>query len=1068
MNHIKTFEPIVKYQFSKLLNETTTVFDDDTRLFNAMRANFVKQSCLSRNNLAPLSFLTLEDADSVFDTPAKCLSDTTCNWMFAPVIQNDYIVGGDIAGIPFTLDPCITPPAPMNNTGDHFCGRCRDVNDPDSLCEVVSTNGECFLGTEYSLFEDPSWCADYNGEYFLFRVSCIKPASDVSNCLDDRYCPMEERSVWHDVPDGYDAYITRTITCEGGCFWEGDPAYNTTINQTACLALNQYSIYSSWSTHTINNITYTRCQLPGIYSDHCPKYMSDAAKSAILNSIVNNTLVKFWPGATYVPPKKNNVSSCVPECRYNTSITTKDECVNNYHCSNPLCLDCTQSQCENSGLCDVVPGCYLKTDDGDCSKYSGVDTTLFPELAGLAWSWFPTGCRSFLVHRLNAPTCKSVATFFNTSYFFLDYPTWSKLDKAGCESLGWTYCYQKKLFYSAAINQQAPYLTAVNDIANCSVCNGTLSKLNNWVPGKWISSSDQWIEYEWKQRKYVQANNWTESFDDAKFTEYITTAFLTRQAELLKGALICKEAAAKESLLQSSCLCGDDGTDTEVCKNSRKTNQLIGVSKACSGIQFNYNYPTFGTIRVNKEFFITDFECIDINIYNLAQELFKSKSRISLSSKFPIPVSQSNRGDFRYVKNENGVIVGDIVSNGIRFVLTAPAGVTGPYGNITTCINLPTAEPEAGYYYYLATADDLLEKLTPYEGNVTRSSNSPQQICFMLSSDITVFPVKLLSDYKDLSWISTFSSPELGMLSFGLFLYSIAIIAGSYFLYEHIERRTFNLMRGATEILSTLIISTARIIFFALLLGGVQVEAEVVAILLTEIPAITVYTVLAVIVSKMAHVYRGQKKLRRNDKTVNNVLLGFVVFMASCLLLTIILVGGIPRQNVQTDCFSPLTRETLSGGEVVVIIYFIIFLTGGLLLIAAFLFYCQRLTEKIIRAKASGAEKKRKFVRNLIVLSTSSSLNLLAQCFYIIVQVIPSWNWSPVAVSSFLIVIDSHALAMCLYFAHESSEKGKGGTSVSTRSKTSHLSAVRQAERTGSIKDTIDSSKTETRRSMSE
>jgi len=120
------------------------------------------------------------------------------------------------------------------------------------------------------------------------------------------------------------------------------------------------------------------------------------------------------------------------------------------------------------------------------------------------------------------------------------------------------------------------------------------------------------------------------------------------------------------------------------------------------------------------------------------------------------------------------------------------------------------------------------------------------------------------------------------------------------------------------------------------------------------------------------------------------------------------------NQTFKQNCFQP-KGDKIIGTTVVVLAFFSILLAAGLVIIVAFIFYSLQLVKFIISAQVS--EKKHK-AKQLIFLAASSSLSLLAQCFYIVVQAVQVWEWSPIAIITFMVIFDLNTLLLFLHYAH--------------------------------------------------
>eukprot|EP01123_Difflugia_compressa_P011612 TRINITY_DN4708_c0_g1_i1.p1 TRINITY_DN4708_c0_g1~~TRINITY_DN4708_c0_g1_i1.p1 ORF type:complete len:174 (+),score=11.86 TRINITY_DN4708_c0_g1_i1:81-524(+) len=107
----------------------------------------------------------------------------------------------------------------------------------------------------------------------------------------------------------------------------------------------------------------------------------------------------------------------------------------------------------------------------------------------------------------------------------------------------------------------------------------------------------------------------------------------------------------------------------------------------------------------------------------------------------------------------------------------------------------------------------------------------------------------------------------------------------------------------------------------------------------------------------------------------------------------------------------------MSISSIIALLYLVMFLVAGVIIIICFLFYVNGLL-KMVKRKTKDSKKSN--TNNLIFVSCSASISLLAQCFFIIVQLVQVWEWSTIAITCYLVIVDMHTLFLLIHYSHSS------------------------------------------------
>eukprot|EP01130_Rhizamoeba_saxonica_P012198 TRINITY_DN5125_c0_g2_i2.p1 TRINITY_DN5125_c0_g2~~TRINITY_DN5125_c0_g2_i2.p1 ORF type:complete len:792 (-),score=175.64 TRINITY_DN5125_c0_g2_i2:1563-3686(-) len=453
---------------------------------------------------------------------------------------------------------------------------------------------------------------------------------------------------------------------------------------------------------------------------------------------------------------RNTQETCNDFCIWNEAITTKDECIDTYRCSNPICKDCNEQDCLDSGYCDIVPGCYVPhAEDGNC--YIPTEMGEPVDYSFVDMEWFPYGCRIKIDIRIpfTRYQCNLIQ---NTS--FISTQDWRNFDQETCESM-YSFCEIQGEYDEWNYNERPPYYSLDFNKEECEKCSHKY-RTGKWVQGKWVQGAEvDWMKTLWVKRSIISVYNRNVS-DISKIAikNSFTQALINVENFIMQSGFLCRYKQIYSLLEDITCLCGNDQAEnptscgcqieedvdpTDIIPRPIEGNtdddgttlepvdiSFIEETRFCENIAQIYEHPEFGTIEIDDSFILPDgYEqpCADISlsILKLKQFYFSIVGGPSARDYY----TQWNRDEYKLFVNEHGVIYGEIISDGYIIYSDIGSNFSFPYEQTTICLYLPDEIESIKNITFTSISwgvanlleDGRLEKIELLSSNITFSDS---------------------------------------------------------------------------------------------------------------------------------------------------------------------------------------------------------------------------------------------------------------------------------------------------------------------------------------------------------
>jgi len=205
-------------------------------------------------------------------------------------------------------------------------------------------------------------------------------------------------------------------------------------------------------------------------------------------------------------------------------------------------------------------------------------------------------------------------------------------------------------------------LTSPKDPEQCQLCDGKSKLVWQWIPGKWIPGTirkGRWLSSEWKSSQQWLSN----SINFVDLTNLFQQFFVQKTSFQLQTELQCRQNPKKQMIEQLVCLCGTEISGAESEQSCLQGQEVpIGVAEPCPNVYTElYASPAF--LSFNKQ--AINKSCVKVELFSALSQNIKKSSAPKLAVSFR---KQSSTNE--PVKNDKGVAVGRIYSNGVRIVVS--------------------------------------------------------------------------------------------------------------------------------------------------------------------------------------------------------------------------------------------------------------------------------------------------------------------------------------------------------------------------------------------------------------
>jgi len=333
-------------------------------------------------------------------------------------------------------------------------------------------------------------------------------------------------------------------------------------------------------------------------------------------------------------------------------------------------------------------------------------------------------------------------------------------------------------------NPGTAFLSPKNESA-CLAAGGTPTPYYNWHQGIWYPGG-RWQGFEWKQRNWTTQYNkrLVENFSLSAYDTLSTAAHISQLSSQFKSDQFCRYNRLIDMFSAVTCSCLDSTSDGSCGQNVGVT---VGVSRTCSHTDFDLPLPGVGRVSWTRELAF-DPTCVDVNVYSVAVSQFQKEDDTTFVSNIFVKAIESEPTGYSIVENSHGVIVGQLIGDGLLIELTngghkAHIITTATDADFTVCMYVRSDIALDGRFdvYDLAFSNEDYSEWTPMNARNVRITDEGL-ICGTLPlpypADLnTIFPVwRESGDWAGETFIESLSTSTVALFYLAVALYALLLI----------------------------------------------------------------------------------------------------------------------------------------------------------------------------------------------------------------------------------------------------------------------------------------------------
>jgi hypothetical protein len=687
------------------------------------------------------------------------------------------------------------------------------------------------------------------------------------------------------------------------------------------------------------------------------------ATSVVSQATCTGASAQWWPGTLQWEGSFVTEQECTSfgYCEAISAFTNEADCLANNYCEG--CRVCpTPDICESLGTCDARFGCHLPFNaEGDCTLTSDI--------------WTPNGCwRESIISPVG---CTSLGGTWRTQ----------ATSRSQCEDQGYI-CMEPQTagLTSRRRQNERPAGISFKNATECELCSGEYKSFYTFTSNRWIPA--RYIPGQWKKREWGQAHLWAGSIDTDRFEDLHARSVARRYANIAQSNILCRYGKSSQVADQLSCDCGVDESDS-LCFNTL-SKQVVQVAQVCNNIPVTITMP-LGSLTASEQIDIDGSDCSEISAAVVPVNQFSQRRQVSLSS-VSVSLSQSGRVDqLRFIKNQQGVAVGELIGDGVEFT---PSNMI--LQGLTVCLtidsNWNSSLPAA--YFDIAYPTDA-----NYTGFATLGlalGLDTREICFdylvTSTEDVTAFfPIILIQDYNNASFIQGLFPGEIFIIFFGVLIYLLTTVFTLFHLGKHIaawlqddKTRSFlSLSRVALMVLALVLL--IRLVYLLLLPFGVLEQYKPIDVIFSELPALLFCYIYSIIVLRWAEIYHfSMSGAKPGFSKLKPAVIVLIIFLGVAFIVLLALFLAIVVPVIRVDCTTPEGEiNARTATEIVAIVYKVFFAAICITLSALFVLYGVRIIGLMRHGQAQSDKskllKRKRTMYRLMIISGVSAVCLLAQ-----------------------------------------------------------------------------------------
>eukprot|EP01126_Amoeba_proteus_P010323 TRINITY_DN14016_c0_g1_i2.p1 TRINITY_DN14016_c0_g1~~TRINITY_DN14016_c0_g1_i2.p1 ORF type:complete len:708 (-),score=110.50 TRINITY_DN14016_c0_g1_i2:235-2358(-) len=638
---------------------------------------------------------------------------------------------------------------------------------------------------------------------------------------------------------------------------------------------------------------------------------------------------------------------------------------------NSTCFN--QSLCSTTKFCSNVPGCLVP--DSDYLYYEEQNITLYCE-------YTPRGC---LLHYISKDQCD----LFDVEWI-PNLPT--------SECLSWASICQDFSITNPSMKNSGtsgpPLGWNFRNLSECNACSGNTTSYFDSVPGKWMSGT--WRTLSWVPKKAVPGK-WAKDISLALLSHLIDNAIALEVSREVVESLLCDSFSFVKSLYLWSCNCGEIDRYFGSCYSNITVpiTLVAGGLTMCTNVDENFNNVYLNHTAQNLVIF--DEICVSVDYTSVPSEQF-TLTTVIFEGRQIFSFTKQKTGQKLYVTNVNGVVVGQMISDGIGLQTPTPIKTSGSLMCVKIRNQIDFLLSEVPTYLDLISSQDLVN----FHLMNLKLSTDENQACFNYTGENGYYiPVWLVGDYENVQIRNTWTSAELGLMIFleiGYFFsmcwvfYSLVmrLIEWKIHKTKHLViSPLFDLAKMALTLL--LILCLFRIAYFIVLPLGMVDSVVTVNTFISEFSSLLYMSVVTLTACKWGELYFIARSFGKKTHMMDLVTLVILVSLGIIFVCCFSVFASLEEGMISVDCATTQEeRQKLTTSTKVAIVYMSIFATYCVMVGMVMAIFGTLVTKLMSSQGESTPVEERKHrhkMQRFMMVTLVCTLSMLVQAIFLLISI---------------------------------------------------------------------------------
>jgi hypothetical protein len=413
----------------------------------------------------------------------------------------------------------------------------------------------------------------------------------------------------------------------------------------------------------------------------------------------------------------------------------------------------------------------------------------------------------------------------------------------------------------------------------------------------------------------------------------------------------------------------------------------------CGGVDLKVT-TSLGTLFVPSSATGELSTCTDVTFRAVIQAQFKERSQISLTSSFLSRGQASRVTSAKFLKNENQVVVGEVVGDGLEISFEVfPSSPAFVCLNVNQAALQNTTSGVNFVFFTIAQMNADFSSISVLAGAPAVFLNSTS-VCANVSAGGVLFPIAVAGNYPVATFYQSLTDGERAVVIIAALIYCALTVLNCFHLLMHLKthRGTF-LTLPKTALTALMVFLIFRVVYFLCWPNGVTERSPAVGVLFGEFPPIVFLVVYSVIVARWAQIYHYTMSSRGSGSEFGKlqpILFATDAILVVAFIILVILFFTLSSQLPPVTCATPASQLSVRApAEIVAIVYKFFYAAVSLVMSGLFSLYGVRITNVVrnsdkLQGKGTQNTQSNKKLLRLVIVTFVCTGALVAQVINLI------------------------------------------------------------------------------------